>query len=194
MYAPRTLVALSATAVLATTVAVAVGTATADASRPDPAPPQLLAHGSDFAQLSSAVDQKQDGTVNTVRFEQVDGRRGVDVTKDSVTVRRDGTYLMVVAPQVFTGRGGVQQGRNPTRGCVDTWFAVNGKDVPNSGVRLCQAADHSTHVVVSQSVSPLKAGDVLQVRAKGEDVTFDATRPTDGPLIPSVIFSLARLD
>ncbi|MFI9722822.1 hypothetical protein ACIHFE_24720 [Streptomyces sp. NPDC052396] len=43
--------------------------------------------------MSSAVDQEQNGTVQTVQLEQVDGRNGVDVTKDSVTVQHDGTYL-----------------------------------------------------------------------------------------------------
>ncbi|MFC5723974.1 hypothetical protein ACFP1Z_27790 [Streptomyces gamaensis] len=194
MYVPRTLVALGTAAVIAAVTAGAApggaGTAHTAAERPAPG---RAAKGPAFAQLSSAVDQEQDGRVKPVQFELVDGRRGVDVTKDSVTVRHPGTYLLVVAPQVTTEKGGVQKGKDPTEGCADTWFAVNDKDVPNSAVRLCQAATHSTHVVVSQSVTPLKAGDTVKVRAKGVGVKFDATRPTDGPLIPSVILTLTEL-
>ncbi|GAA0400196.1 hypothetical protein [Streptomyces luteireticuli] len=154
---------------------------------------QGVVHSTDFAQLSSAEDQVQDGSVKTVRLEQDDAHHGVKVTDDSVTVEHAGTYLIVVAPQVLTDKGGVQQGKDPTEGCVDTWFTINHQALPNSGVRLCQAAAHSTHVVVSQSAVPLKAGDTVQVRAKGDNVRFNAVQPSEGPLIPSVILTLARL-
>ncbi|MFF4410331.1 hypothetical protein ACFY2W_35205 [Streptomyces sp. NPDC001262] len=188
MFAPRTFAAFAAAAAAVAAVAVTAGTGKAAP------PPSLAAHGgSDFAQLSSGIDQEQNGNVKSVQFEHVDGIHGLTAGKDSVTVEHDGMYMIVVAPQVFTEEGGVQRGKDPTRGCADTWFNVNDQDVPNSSVRLCQAAAHSTHVVVAQTVTPLKAGDVLRVKAKGDDVKFDATQPSEGPLIPSVILSVARV-
>lgn len=203
MSVPRTILSLAA-ATLALAV-TAVGSTHADptddragAAHPSVAPYEAqglqgIVHSTDFAQLSSAEDQVQDGSVKTVRLEHDDSHHGVDVTDDSVTVRHAGTYLIVVAPQVLTDKGGVQQGKDPTDGCVDTWFTINHQALPNSGVRLCQAATHSTHVVVSQSAVPLKAGDTVQVRAKGNNVRFNAVQPSEGPLIPSVILTLARL-
>ncbi|MCF3104640.1 hypothetical protein IPZ58_24050 [Streptomyces roseoverticillatus] len=188
MYVSRTLAILTAlgTAAAAAVVLVAAGAAPAG-------PDDRSSHGPAFAQLSSAVDQVQDGTVKTMQFELDDGHRGIDIGKDSVTVQHAGTYLVVVAPQVTTDQGGVQQGNDPTEGCVDTWSAVNGKAVANSSARLCQAATHSTHVVVSQFAAQFKKGDVLQAKTKGETVRLDATRPADGPLIPSVILTVMEV-
>ncbi|KNB52310.1 hypothetical protein [Streptomyces caatingaensis] len=204
MSAPRTLLHLAA-ATLALAMTTAGSTHAAGPARdrsgeghPSTAPYEAdglqgTVHSTDFAQLSSAQDQVQDGTVKTVRLEQDDAHHGVKVTDDSVTVEHAGTYLIVVAPQVLTDKGGVQQGNDPTDGCVDTWFTINGQALPNSGVRLCQAVTHSTHVVVSQSAVPLKAGDTVQVRSKGRNVRFNAVQPSEGPLIPSVILTLTRL-
>ncbi|MBH1934421.1 hypothetical protein I5Q34_08985 [Streptomyces sp. AV19] len=185
MSAPRTFFALTAAALAL--AATAVGSTPAVSLSEDGGPEP------EFAQLSSGVDQVQDGTVKTVQFEQADAYHGVEVTKESVTVRRTGTYLIVVAPQVYTDNGGVQEGKDPTTGCVDTWFSINDQSLPNSGVRLCQAATHSTHVVVSQSATRLKKGDTVKVRAKGDGVRFNAVQPSEGPLIPSVILTLTRL-
>lgn len=133
-----------------------------------------------FAQLSSAVDQLP-GEI--VQFEQNDGSQGVVVTPNSVTVRRAGTYLVVAAPQVTAGQPG----------CLNAWTMLNGNDVANSNVRLCQNLAGETDVIISQGVTPLNAGDTVQVRTSGDpDVILDAIQPPNEPLVPSIIFTLVE--
>jgi hypothetical protein len=133
------------------------------------------------AQLSSAIDQNPGGIV---KFELKDSVSGVDVTENSVSVKKPGSYLIFASPQVTATKD---------KGCIDAWIVLNGKDVPNSGVRLCQSVAGDTSVVVSQVVMKLKAGDTIQVKTAGKDVKLDAIKPEKGPLIPSIIFTVLGL-
>lgn len=134
------------------------------------------------AQLSSAVDQNPGGLIN---FELKDEVNGLTVTNNSVVVKKPGSYLIVAAPQVTAIKDG---------GCLDAWFALNGRDIKNSGVRLCQAKKDNTNVLVSQMVMKLKSGDKIQVKTAGDGAKLDAIQPKKGPLIPSIIFTVLGLN
>jgi hypothetical protein len=146
-----------------------------------PKPVSTEGYAITFAQLSSAVDQQPGGFV---QFELNDGVKGVTVTKNSVTVVRPGSYLIIAAPQVTVTKDG---------GCIDAWLVVNGKDVKNSGVRQCQGKAGNTDVVVSQAIMKLKKGDRIQVKTSGNGVKLDAIQPKEEPLIPSIIFTVLGL-
>lgn len=134
------------------------------------------------AQLSSSADQNSGGIID---FEIQDSVNGLSVTKNSITVKKAGSYLIFAAPQVTATKDG---------GCLDAWFVLNGQDVKNSGVRLCQSQKNNTNVLISQVVMKLKKGDKIQIKTGGDGAKLDAIKPEKGPLIPSVIFTVLGLN
>jgi hypothetical protein len=145
-------------------------------------PPNVTPVGKDaFAQLSSAVDQQPGGFV---KFEIKDSLKTVSATENSIIVQQTGTYLIVASPQVTAIKDG---------GCLDEWIVVNGQNVKNSGVRICQAKAGNTNVVVSQVVMALKKGDKIQIKTSGKDTKLDAIEVQGEPLIPSIIVTVLGL-
>lgn len=144
-------------------------------------PPGVVTHGAAFAQLSSSVDQKPGGIV---QFETKDSLQKISATANSAIVTQGGSYLIIASPQVTATKDG---------GCLDAWIVVNGQNVKNSGVRLCQARAGNTNVVVSQVMMNLKKGDKIQVKTSGKDVKLDAINPQGEPQIPSIIFTVLGL-
>ena len=148
-------------------------------------PPKVSGDGSiaiTSAQLSSAADQNPGGIID---FELQDSVNGLSVTRNSVVINKPGHYLVVAAPQITATKDG---------GCLDAWFVLNGQDVKNSGVRLCQTKKDNTNVLISQVVMKLNTGDKIQVKTNGEGAKLDAIKPQKGPLIPSVIFTILGLN
>jgi citrate lyase gamma subunit len=145
-------------------------------------PPKSISDGTAFAQLSSSLDQQ---TGSVVRMELKDSLRRMTATGDSVIVNQGGSYLIIASPQVTATKDG---------GCLDAWLVLNGKDIKNSGVRICQAKAGNTNVLVSQAMMQLKKGDKIQVKTSGKDAMLDAISPKQGPLIPSIIFSVMGLN
>jgi hypothetical protein len=145
-------------------------------------PPKAFQSGNAFAQLSSALDQRPGGWV---KFESKDTLQRMSATEDSVMVKQRGSYLIIASPQVTATKDG---------GCVDAWISINGQDVKNSGVRLCQSKAGNTDVVVSQVIMNLKTGDKIQVKSSGDNVKLDAIKPDKGPLIPSIILTVVGID
>ena len=90
------------------------------------------------------------------------------LTTIAFCVKNPGSYLILAAPQVTATKDG---------GCLDAWFVLNGQDVKNSGVRLCQAKKDNTNVLVSQVVMKLKLGDKIQVKTAGDGAKLDAIQP-----------------
>jgi hypothetical protein len=144
-------------------------------------PTNVPSHGTAFAQLSSLVDQQPGGFI---QFESKDSLLNTSATINSVTVKQNGSYLVIASPQVTATKDG---------GCLDAWIVLNGKDVANSGVRICQAKAGNTNVVVSQVIMYLKTGDTLQVKTGGVNAKLDAIKAKQGPAIPSVILSVVGL-
>lgn len=137
--------------------------------------------GDAFAQLSSPTDQNPGGLV---QFQAQDALKLMSATKNSVIVQQAGTYLIIASPQVTaTGDGG----------CLNAWLVVNGKDVKNSGVRICQAKAGNTNVLVSQVALPLNQGDTIQVKTSGKNAKLDAISPPGEPLIPAIILTVFGL-
>ena len=95
---------------------------------------------------------------------------------------------MVAAPQVGREDAG-------PLGCFDLWLRVNGSDVSNSNVQLCQdAGSMAKDVIISQGILPLEAGDVLEVMMSANNpeanMCIEAIQPASEPLVPSIIFSM----
>jgi hypothetical protein len=136
-----------------------------------------------WAQVSSNQDQSP--AAEPLTFNQIDGAEGVVVGKDSIEVNKGGLYLVVIAPQVTAKVDG---------GCFEAWLRLNGKDVDNSNVLLCQSKAGDTDVVVSQGVLDLNKGDKLQFIGNADGAYADAIKSAaGGPLIPSHITSIAPI-
>lgn len=134
------------------------------------------------AQLSSAQKQKPG---KLVEFELQDNVNGIAVSRNAVTVRKPGSYLVMAAPQITATKNG---------GCLDLWLMLNGKDIPNSAIRSCQTTAGNTDVLMSQTIIKLKPGDRIQVMTSGDGAILDAVKPSKGPLIPSIIFTIIGLN
>jgi hypothetical protein len=138
-----------------------------------------------YAQLCSLKTQDAAAMGKPIALEQTDAAAGVENAAGAVTIKDNGVYLVVAAGQVG-GNG---------RGTVKLWMRQNGTDVGNSNTEQTVVGG-STSVIVCQGVMELKAGDKLQLvqSAKGSGVGMVASKPDGEPAIPSVIFSLVKID
>ena len=84
-----------------------------------------------YLQASSSVTQCPGKAPKLVEMDIVDAANGITLANNKVTVGEAGPYLIVAAPQVGREGGGPY-------GCFDLWLRVNGTDVANSNVQLCQ--------------------------------------------------------
>ena len=149
-----------------------------------------MAHAAQYLQASSTVTQCPGTAPEVVKMDITDAANGVTMANNKITVSEAGAYLIVAAPQV--GR----EGAGPL-GCFDLWLRVNGSDVANSNVQLCQdAGSQAKDVIISQGIVPLKAGDVLEVMMSANNpkanICIEAIRPSNEPLVPSIIFSMIK--
>lgn len=132
-----------------------------------------------YLQLSSAVDQ----VATPFKAEIIDAQNGIDydAATGQVTIDRAGAYFVVFAPQT-----------SELAACGNYWLALNGAQVENSNIRVCQTDVGQTTVAVMQAVAVLEKGDILTFEMSGELGT-DATQPDGEPLIPAAIISIFRL-
>ena len=82
-------------------------------------------------------------------------------------------------------------------GCFDLWLRVNGADVANSNVQLCQdEGSRAKDVIISQGIVPMEAGDTLEVLMSANHpeaaMCIEAIQPFGEPLVPSIIFSMIK--
>jgi hypothetical protein len=149
-----------------------------------------------YAQLSSANTQlPKDSTPLIVSMESNDSLSGlVHSDKDKageITVKTAGVYLIVAAAQV-----GKEMGESDEY--VDIWLKQNGKDVDNSGCRQAIKDPKFTTVLVSQGIAECKAGDVFSVAVSasspGKGLGIVAMKPKGEPAIPSIIFSMYKIN
>ncbi len=144
-----------------------------------------------YAQIMSLKSQFPGQSTSQVSLEKVDGIHGVRNDGNALVISQDGTYFIMAAGQV-----GLEMGVETFGGMVDMWLVRNGKPIANSGVRQTISNPQATAVLISQSVMPLKAGDIITVgyssnKASHGLVAIDA-KGTE-PAIPSIIFSLFRI-
>jgi len=148
----------------------------------------------EFAQIISTIDQRPDTTEPVPVFmDQNDAISGIEHSNEhpaDIRIVESGTYVLIAAPQV-----GRKSGNGPST--VDFWLRKNGQDIANSNVRCTVTEDKDKDVVVNQTMSPFKAGDVLNVmmagEKTGEGLGIEAIKSKDRPLIPSIIFSMHKI-
>jgi hypothetical protein len=149
-----------------------------------------------YAQLSSAVSQKPKSTEPTLALmESNDAVAGIGhdpkVKTAEVTVKTAGVYFIVAAAQVGRDTG-------VSDDFVDMWVRQNGKDVDNSNTRQTIKDTGFTSVLVCQGIAECKAGDVINVAysvsAADKGLGIIATSPKVEPVIPSIIFSMYKIN
>ena len=149
-----------------------------------------MAKADQYLQASSTITQCPGTAPEVVKMDLTDAASGIAMMDNKVTVSEAGPYLIVAAPQV--GR----EGAGPL-GCFDLWLRVNGSDVANSNVQLCQdAGSRAKDVIISQGIVPMAAGDVLEVMMSANNpeakMCIEAIQPPGEPLVPSIIFSMIK--
>ncbi len=143
-----------------------------------------------YVQLSSTETQPASAAINEATFDDVNGISDLGSNKHNVTVHVDGIYFAMLSTQV----GSVKQ-KDQASGFIDLWLNKEGVPVSFSNTRQSVQAGE-THVMVTQAILSLKAGDTISVG-------FSATNPTLGlisipmknkePTITSVNFSMYKL-
>ena len=149
-----------------------------------------MAKADQYLQASSTITQCPGMAPEVVKMDLTDAASGIAMMDNKVTVSEAGPHLIVAAPQV--GR----EGAGPL-GCFDLWLRVNGSDVANSNVQLCQdAGSRAKDVIISQGIVPMAAGDVLEVVMSANNpeakMCIEAIQPPGEPLVPSIIFSMIK--
>ncbi len=148
----------------------------------------------EYAQLISTRDQRPDTTDPVPVFmDQNDGISGIEHSIEhpaNIGIVESGIYVLIASPQV-----GRISGNGPSH--VDFWLRKNDIDIPNSNVRCTITDDSDKDVIVNQTMSAFKAGDVVNVMMAigktGEGLGIEAIKSTDRPLIPSIIFSMHKI-
>ena len=92
-----------------------------------------MANAAQYLQASSTITQCPGTEPEVVKIDVTDGANGITLENDKITANEAGTYLVVAAPQVGREDAG-------PLGCFDLWLRLNGSDVSNSNVQLCQDA------------------------------------------------------
>ena len=148
----------------------------------------------EYAQIISTLDQRPDTTNPVpVYMDHDDEISGIGHSTDhpaDIQITESGVYVLIAAPQV-----GRTSGNGPSH--VDFWLRKNSQDIPNSNVRCTITNDNDTDVIVNQTMSAFKKGDVVNVmmaiEKAGEGLGIEAIKSTDRPLIPSIIFSMHKI-
>ncbi len=141
-----------------------------------------------FGQFSSTETQAAASSPKEITLNSVDASKNIVNDKGTVTVKEDGVYFVMAAVQAGATGG-------PSKGSVKLWMRVNGKDVDNSNTEQ-SIENKSTGVVVCQGLAELKAGDKIQLvqSATGSGVGMVASTPKSEPVVPSMIFSIFKIN
>lgn len=148
----------------------------------------------EYAQIISTLDQRPDTIEPIPVFMDTDSEIvGIGHSTDhpaDIKISESGVYVLIAAPQV-----GRISGNGPSH--IDFWLRKNKQDIPNSNVRCTIASDGDKGVIVNQTMSAFKAGDVVNVmmavEKTGEGLGIEAIKSPDRPLIPSIIFSMHKI-
>lgn len=149
------------------------------------------------AQLSSSRSQYPPKNGSLLEMDLVDSIEGsleFDPRRDPTSIRilEDGSYLLLIVPQVrrianFTGEG-----------CLTTWLVVNNKDLANSSIKNCIVSENwrETMTTTLQAILPMHEGETIQIKMRSQpdgQVGMVAIAPEGAPLVPAVITSLVRV-
>ena len=141
-----------------------------------------------YAQLSSTDSQISKAIREVVTLNSVDAAKEVTNDKGVITVKKAGFYFVIAAGQVGSASGN-------GKGSVRLWMRQNGKDVDNSNTEQT-VGNKYTAVLVCQGIGEVKAGDTLQL-VQSSSVTgagLVVSKPKGEPVVPSMIFSLLKVD
>jgi hypothetical protein len=148
----------------------------------------------EYAQIISTIDQRPETTEPVPVFmDQNDQISGIEHSNEhpaDIRIVESGEYVVIAAPQV---------GRTSGEGfsTVDFWLRKNGKDIQNSNVRVTIGDTREKDVIVTQTMLPFSAGDVINVMMAveklGQGLGIEAIRTENRPLIPSIIFSMHKI-
>ncbi len=148
----------------------------------------------EYAQIISTLDQRPDTTdpipISMNQNEEIYGIEHSTEHPADITIIEPGVYVVIAAPQV---------GRTSGNGSsyVDFWLRKNDQDIANSNVRCTITDDGHKDVIVNQTMTAFKTGDVVNVMMAidktGEGLGIEAIKSTDRPLIPSIIFSMHKI-
>ena len=149
-----------------------------------------VANAGQYLQASSSVTQCPGTAPEVVAMDIIDAAKGVTMANNQITVGKAGPYLIFAAPQVGREGGGPY-------GCFDLWLRINGADVGNSNVQLCQdEGSMAKDVIISQGIVPMEAGDMLEVMMSASNpeanICIEAIQPAGEPLVPAIIFSMIK--
>ncbi len=141
-----------------------------------------------YAQLSSGQTQAGSTNGQAISLNQTDAAKNIENNKGTITIKQNGFYFVIAAGQVGSTDSSGQ-------GSARLWLRQNGKDVDNSNTEQTVTSKY-TAVLVCQGVGEAKAGDKLQLcqSARGSGVGMIASAPQGEPAIPSMIFSLVKVD
>jgi hypothetical protein len=142
-----------------------------------------------YLQASSSESQlATDAKGKPITMNSTDATLGISQKNGVVEIAASGNYFIMAAIQVG--------GNGSATGKVAVWLRVNGKDIDNSNAEQSVLDPKFTAVLVSQGVNSLKKGDKVEVMysgsAPGLGIVF--SKPADQPAVPSIIFSLFKLD
>ncbi len=114
--------------------------------------------------------------------------RPASINKGSIAINQDGIYFAIAAGQV----GGTG---SKSAGSLRLWLRKGGIDVAKSNTEQTITSNYTT-VLVSQGICEAKQGNRLQLfhSARGTGVGLIATQPKGEPAIPSMIFTLVKID
>ena len=143
-----------------------------------------------YLQASSSVTQCPGTAPEVVAMDIIDAAKGITMENNQITVGKAAPYLIFAAPQVGREGGGPY-------GCFDLWLRINGADVANSNVQLCQdEGSMAKDVIISQGIVPMQAGDMLEVMMSASNpeagICIEAIQPAGEPLVPAIIFSMIK--
>lgn len=140
-----------------------------------------------YAQLSSVTTQTAGAKGQVIKLGQTDAAKNIENDNGTITIKKPGFYFVIAAGQVG--------GMNGSTGAVRLWLRQNDADVANSNTEQTVPAKY-TAVLVCQGVGECKAGDKLQLiqSAMGSGVGMIDSKPTGEPEVPSMIFSLVKVD
>ena len=149
-----------------------------------------VANAGQYLQASSSVTQCPGTAPEVVAMDIIDAAKGITMANNQITVGKAGPYLIFAAPQVGREGGGPY-------GCFDLWLRINGADVGNSNVQLCQdEGSMAKDVIISQGIVPMEAGDMLEVMMSASNpeanICIEAIQPAGEPLVPAIIFSMIK--
>jgi hypothetical protein len=142
-----------------------------------------------YLQASSTETQlAKDPKGQSIKMNSTDASLGISQRNGVVDIAASGNYFIMAAIQVG--------GDGKATGKVRLWLRVNGKDVDNSNCEQAVPSGDFTTVMISQGVNALKKGDKVEAMFSGTSpgIGIVYSKPEGEPAVPSIIFSLFKLD